>query len=174
MDDLSFRRFGRLTAMWPAGRRRRKIAWLCCCNCGNLKLVTADILRDKRTVSCGCFQQERKLKHGELAGHAALRAQNGTRIQTPEYTCWQNIQQRCRNKNRKCYRDYGGRGIRVCRRWQGKNGFSNFLADMGRRPSRRHTIERENNNRGYEPDNCKWATWKEQANNTRRNRRVQL
>jgi hypothetical protein len=80
------------------------------------------------------------------------------------------MRQRCSNPNNDAYRHYGGRGIRVCSRWEASA--QNFIDDMGRRPSPRHKIERRNNDLGYNPDNCCWATSKEQSSNTRRNVKV--
>lgn len=89
---------------------------------------------------------------------------------TPEYRIWKLMRQRCSNPNNDAYRHYGGRGIRVCSRWEASA--QNFIDDMGRRPSPRHKIERRNNDLGYNPDNCCWATSKEQSSNTRRNVKV--
>lgn len=89
---------------------------------------------------------------------------------TPEYLCWLGMRQRCNKPRRKEYRYYGGRGIRVCEAWD--RSFSAFLADMGRRPSPSHTLDRINNDGDYEPGNCRWATWSEQNNNTRFNRNI--
>lgn len=84
----------------------------------------------------------------------------------PVYRIWANIKQRCTNPNHPRYADYGGRGITLCKRWLGS--FEAFLADMGERPSPDHSVDRKNNNRGYSPSNCRWATYTEQARNSRK------
>lgn len=89
------------------------------------------------------------------------------RDRLPEYSTWQNMLARCYNPNNPQWKDYGGRGITVCTRWH--KSFATFLADMGTKPSRKHTIERVKNDRNYTPRNCVWATYKTQAENTRRN-----
>lgn len=91
---------------------------------------------------------------------------------TPEYRCWNNMKQRCYNKNHPEYERYGKRGIRICKRWY--RDFRNFIADMGNRPSKQHTIERKDNNIGYRRSNCVWAIKKTQARNRRTNRVITL
>jgi len=84
---------------------------------------------------------------------------------TPEYRSWQMMKSRCRNPNNASYKNYGGRGIKICKRWI--NSFENFLKDMGPRPSAQHTLDRKNNDGNYTPKNCQWATKKEQVANRR-------
>ena len=89
-------------------------------------------------------------------------------VGTPEYTVWEKMKERCHNPNQNRYKNYGGRGIKVCDRWLGEKGFANFLNDMGKRPAD-HTLNRKDNDGNYEPNNCEWATYKDQARNTTTN-----
>lgn len=97
--------------------------------------------------------------------HGEVKLINGKRVATPEYRSWQMMKNRCNNPKTRDYPYYGGRGITVCRRWAAD--FTAFLADMGRRPSPEHTLERRNTNRGYSPSNCYWATREAQSRNRR-------
>jgi len=151
--------FGRLIVVSrapkdKAGRHR----WLCRCQCGTLLTVRTGNLRRGTTKSCGCLRKEA----------ARLRFTKHGLHQTSTYKIWKGMRIRCRNINYAKWGDYGGRGIRVCERWE---NFENFLADMGSHPSGT-SIERIDNDGDYEPGNCLWATQTVQSRNTRRNRRV--
>lgn len=93
-----------------------------------------------------------------------------SRMKNPERTIWSGIINRCTNSMNRGFKNYGGRGITICDRWTDEDGYRNFLLDVGRRPTPKHSIERRNNNEGYGPDNCYWATRGEQSRNTRRTR----
>ena len=97
-------------------------------------------------------------KHGHSNGGGVIRA-------TPEYSAWLNMRNRCKNPNGDHFHRYGGRGISVCERWQGENGFENFLSDIGLRPSLLHSLDRIDNDGNYEPGNCRWTTRREQRLN---------
>ena len=150
-------RFSRLIVMSAAHSYKRRV-WLCQCDCGKQVTVRAGNLQSGNTRSCGCLQIDRAKHSNTIHGHSR---RSGC---SSEYRCWMEIRQRCENKNNHAYNRYGGRGIKVCKRW---HTFTNFLFDMGRKLSPYHTIERINNDGNYEPGNCKWATYAEQNHNKR-------
>lgn len=115
------------------------------CNCGKLFITRVDSVNSGNTKSCGCARKD----HGE------------SRL-TTEYARWESMNQRCSNPNKKNYRNYGGRGINVCKRW--KNSYKNFLKDLDRCP-KGYTLDRIDNDGNYTPTNCRWTSWKIQANN---------
>jgi len=131
------------------------------CDCGVIFKTRDYYILNGHTKSCGCYQKRfpnRKI-HGE------------GQHQTAEYRAWASMKRRCQNPNTKDYKDYGGRGIRICEAWQ---WYPYFLEDMGRKPSATYSLDRINVNGHYTPDNCRWATPKQQANNTRKSNKVKV
>ena len=201
--ELSGMKFGRLsvTPYWERAGKA-KFLWLCICDCGAEKLIRGDKLRKGHTRSCGCLHRDlliernksREIPPSSRAARARPRKQRKTdksedrrgrnsrthgcagkdhRTWTAEYRAWVSMKTRCSNRyvDRADYKNYYGRGIRICERWL--ESFENFLADVGRRPSRAHSLDRINNDGNYEPGNVRWATWREQRMNQRpRSRRA--
>lgn len=158
--DITGQTFGRLTAVrFVRMNHNSKQVWRFKCECGRTtEKVANTVMSDARRghkPGCGCQQ---------YAGGRRTHGMHGTR----EYFVWKGIKQRCLDKNSVSYHNYGGRGVTICDRW--REDFAAFLADMGPAPSRRHTVEREDNDKGYEPGNCRWATRGEQSRNKRDNR----
>lgn len=158
LKDLTGGRFGRLNVLRRDGSSPDGQAmWACKCDCGNRATIRGRSLRSGQAQSCGCYKLERisetKTSHGMS--------------KSSEYGIWSSMHTRCSNQNCDAYKDYGGRGIVVCRRW---NAFENFFADMGARPSLAHTLERLDTNGNYKPSNCVWATHERQCNNRRSNK----
>lgn len=155
------RRFGRLVVLGkdagatPASGSR----WLCQCDCGTIRSFIGSLLRRGDARSCGCLRRE--IARATFTTHG--------QSESAEFKIWLGILQRCTNPNNRAYRDYGGRGITVCERWE---SFENFYADMGERPAG-HSIDRIDNDGPYCPENCHWATRGEQRRNSRKVIRVE-
>lgn len=162
--NITGERYGRLLVLNRAPNRMRpsesrfgRTAWNTRCDCGALKVATTHELRKGRTRSCGCLKFETTSATGES---------NRThgRTQTTEYRCWISMINRCENPDSEQYRYWVGAGVRVCERW--RLSFVDFLADVGHRPSPKHSLDRYPNKTGdYEPGNVRWATDQQQQRN---------
>lgn len=166
MVDLENLRFGRLVALRSAGRcpGQTSYLWECRCDCGKTITTRSSSLLSGHTKSCGCAALDRCLS-------GSMRRIHGLR-NTPEYDALAAAQARCKPGYAQ-RKDYFDRGIRVCEAWsQLSTGFLDFLSHIGKRPSSKHTLDRIDNDRGYEPGNVRWATRKEQVANQRRRARL--
>ena len=151
-------KIGQLTLLAKAGGRKKSTSlrhrWRCQCSCGNVIIVPQNyLLREIPKTHCGCKQKTNKTLFNDI------------------YRIWCMMHQRCYTPTHVAYKHYGGRGITICAEWNrdisGDTGFENFLASIGPRPSKGHSIDRINVDKGYSPTNCRWATAKEQAANKR-------
>lgn len=155
--------FGRLTTIEISFFKNGVAYWLCKCICDNEKVIRIHDLMSGKTKSCGCFRREKTiLKNIKNKTHGLTR-KDGKR--TKIYDIWLGMKQRCNNPNNKAYKNYGGRGIKVCKRWM---KFENFYKDVGNPPPGK-SLDRINNNKGYFPNNWRWATLLQQHGNTRNN-----
>jgi hypothetical protein len=164
--EIGVSQFGRLTVVGLVGTNKdRQKVWLCKCSCGNFVEVRTNSLNMGRSKSCGCLQREWAATIADK--HLTTHGQTGTRT----YNSYQSMLARCYYPLAISYPNYGGRGITVCDRW--RESFENFYADMGDRPPR-HSLDRIDSNKNYEPQNCRWATKRVQSNNCRTNHIIEI
>jgi len=153
--DLTGQTFGRLTVIAATGTKHRNggVQWLCRCTCGAEHVSVTGVLRNGNVRSCGCLSRDNTRKRSVTHGHFG----------SPTYISWTAMRSRCRNPRHHAWKNYGGRGITVCARW---DRFENFLEDMGERPDG-SSIDRIDHERGYEVGNCRWSDNNTQARNRR-------
>lgn len=165
MEDLTGVKCHLLTVTKWKFRKNDKWHWICDCECGRSAIYAYSDLVRRVIKSCGCWRKK-------IAVDMGKRNVKHAKVKTPEWLAWRNMRVRCYSEKCKQYHRYGGRGITVCDRWTGEDGFSNFLADMGTRPSNKHSLDRIDSDGNYEPSNCRWATSLTQQRNRTNNRKI--
>lgn len=156
--DLTGKKFGRLTVIRETDQRKSgSVVWECKCDCGNTVFVSQNHLSRGATVSCGCYNAEKDKTHGMSHTHL--------------HTVWACMKDRCLNPNHPQFKDYGGRGIKICDEWLDSSAFIEWAKENGYREDERGkcTLDRIDVNGNYEPSNCRWVSMKEQCRNRRNN-----
>ena len=162
-ENLAGKRYGFLTCLQFVPDNSRYLKWLCRCDCGNTKTIMTQSLKSGLTVSCGCYGTKRRKETSRTHGDSGNKKRNGT------YSSWANMMTRCEWGGHPSYKNYGAIGIRVCKRW---HKYKNFKDDMGERPVNK-SIDRLDNNKGYDPENCRWSSKTEQSLNKKKTRWVE-
>ena len=157
--ELIGQRYGRLVVVERKGSNKQgNSMWLCKCDCGQETIVNSQRLKSAKTKSCGCYRSVPIVKLNTTHG------KTNTRL----YTIWQRMKSRCMNQNDISYHNYGGRGINVCDEWRNNfKAFYDYVSELEHFGEIGYTLDRINNDRNYEPDNIRWATWEMQASNRR-------
>lgn len=158
-ENLSGHRFGKLVAICDIGRTKRGRVWKCRCDCGGETTSVSTYLKNGHKRSCGCLHAESAKVAGQKQRTHGHTSKDRKRTAS-EYHAWASMKSRCLNPNTASFKRYGARGIKVCERWM---DFTNFYADMGEKPSPKHSLERLDTNGNYEPSNCVWADAFQQA-----------
>jgi hypothetical protein len=153
--DLTGKNFGSWSVLeYSHTNPKGNVSWTCKCSCGVVATVSGTNLRFGKTTNCGCLKSSKTAEANKTHGLSKTRV----------YKIWAGMIQRCTNPNRVAFKYYGERGISVCDRWK---DFLCFFEDMGHPPSDKHSLERMDNDKSYEPSNCKWATAEVQSRNSR-------
>lgn len=158
--DLTGKQFGYLRVIKPGGSKNNRVVWVCECECGNIATITTQSLTTGNTKSCGCHKYGGRLSHGESRNS-----------QTRLYRIWSGMKNRCTNETHIGFHLYGGKGIKVCEEWKSFENFRDWANKNGYNDSL--TIDRKDSSKDYEPENCRWVSYKEQSNNTNRNHYIE-
>lgn len=166
--DLRGMVFGRLTVEERVGvTQHRAVVWRCKCSCGKTHDADSRQLGSGKTKSCGCLRSDNSRQTLTKHGVTTWRGKK------PKlYSVWCEMRARCSRPTHKHYADYGGRGIKVCERWDDYELFEQDIAAMGPKPTASSTLDRKDNNGNYEPGNCRWASKEEQSRNRRNVKRL--
>lgn len=160
--NLTGKQFGRLSVLGRVPTSSGYSYYACVCECGSSTVARGANLSTGNTASCGCLR----------ADSLSARSRSHGMSKTTTYKSWCHMKERCLNEGNQDYKDYGGRGIKVCERWL--NSFECFLADMGEKPDGKYSIDRLKTDGDYCPENCRWSTNEQQARNRRNNHPVEF